>query len=112
VRLPNKSLDTAYGVAATLGYTAGGSRGFVRLVAMSTPSPIKTITPTSIHIAGTLSRYAAIPNPIIRMMKPIRYVAKDDISKNPGEGLARREARAVPSLAAEYADTCARDRRA
>jgi hypothetical protein len=36
------------------------------------PMPIITITPTAIHIVGTLSRYAAIASPRIRMMKPIR----------------------------------------
>ena len=35
---------------------SAGSRIFVRLVALSTPMPMRTIAPTPIHIAGTLSR--------------------------------------------------------
>ena len=56
-----------------------GSRTFVRLVALSTPMPISTTTPTPIHIAGTFNKYAPIASPVIRMMKPMRYVANDDI---------------------------------
>ena len=51
----------------------------VRLVAMRMPMPISTIAPTAIHMVGTLRRYAAIANPTIRMMKPIRYVPKEDM---------------------------------
>ena len=43
------------------------------------PIPISTMTPTPIHMAGALSRYAAIANPRIRMMKPIRYVPNEDM---------------------------------
>ncbi len=40
-------------------------------------------TATTIHICGTLRRYAPIATPTIRMMKPMRYVAKEDMI---GEG--------------------------
>src|SRR5687767_12767525 len=66
--------------AGKIGQTAGGSRGFVRDVAMRIPIPSSTTTPTRIHVGGTFSRYAAIPSPIIRMMKPTRYVPNDDIA--------------------------------
>jgi hypothetical protein len=56
----------------------------VRLVAISTPRPIKTMTPTMIHMDGTFNRYAAIANPMTRMMKPSRYVANEDIGLSPG----------------------------
>src|SRR5215207_8786523 len=63
-----------------IGQTAGGSRGFVRDVAIKMPIPSRTTAPTTIHVGGTLSRYAAIPSPTMRMMKPTRYVPKDDIA--------------------------------
>jgi hypothetical protein len=50
-----------------------------RVVAINTPIPIITMAPTTIHMVGTLSRYAAIASPTIRMMKPMRYVAKEDM---------------------------------
>ena len=57
-----------------------GSLVFVRLVAERTPMPIITMTPTAIHVGGTLSRYAPAASPMIRMMKPMRYVEKEDMS--------------------------------
>src|ERR1035437_9180630 len=60
-------------------YVDGGSFIFVRPVAIRIPIPIRTITPTAIHIVGTLSRNAAMPSPRIRTMKPIRYVLNADI---------------------------------
>ncbi len=51
---------------------AAGSRIFVRLVALSTPIPIRITTPTPIHIVGTLSKYAAKPSPPIRIKNPTR----------------------------------------
>src|SRR5688572_5137319 len=63
-----------------IGQTAGGSRGFVRDVAMRIPIPSRTTTPTRIQVGGTFNRYAAIPNPMMRIMKPTRYVPKDDIA--------------------------------
>src|SRR5687768_13218434 len=57
----------------------GGSRGFVRDVAIRIPRPSRTTTPTRIHVGGTFNRYAAIPSPMIRIMKPTRYVPNDDM---------------------------------
>jgi hypothetical protein len=37
------------------------------------------MTATTIHIWGTLRRYAAIATPTIKMMNPMRYVAKEDM---------------------------------
>jgi hypothetical protein len=41
--------------------------------------PRSTIIPTTIQVWGTLSKYAPNASPTIRMMNPIRYVAKEDI---------------------------------
>jgi hypothetical protein len=51
---------------------------------MSTPIPMSTITPTAIQAVGTLRRYAAIANPTIRMRKPMRYVANEDMKEGWG----------------------------
>ena len=51
----------------------------VRLVAISTPMPVSTTTPTPIHMGGMLIRYAANASPTIRIRKPSRYVEKEDI---------------------------------
>ena len=50
----------------------------VRLVAIRTPSPSKTITPTTIQVVGTFSRYAANDSPMMRMTNPIKYVENED----------------------------------
>src|SRR6185369_13965350 len=74
-----------------------GSRIFVRLVALRTPIPTSTITPTPIHIDGTLRRYAAIPSPRIRIRKPTRYVVNDDMmTQGPALRTAIRKANAEP----------------
>ena len=36
--------------------------------------------PTMIHVCGTFNKWAANANPTMRMMNPMRYVAKDDIA--------------------------------
>ena len=59
--------------------TFGGSRGFSRRVAIMMPMPRSAATPTPTHTAGAFSRIAAIASAMMRMMKPMRYVAKDDI---------------------------------
>jgi hypothetical protein len=46
---------------------------------MRTPIPRRTMIPTAIQLVGTFSRYAAKASPTVRMMKPMRYVAKEDI---------------------------------
>src|SRR5262245_5982339 len=56
----------------------GGSLGFVRLVAINTPIPSRTITPTTIQVVGTFSRYAANDSPTMRMRNPIKYVENED----------------------------------
>ena len=57
----------------------GGSRGRVRLVAIKIPIPRRTMMPTAIQLVGTFNKYAAIASPTMRTMKPMRYVAKEDI---------------------------------
>ena len=37
-------------------FVSAGSRIFVRVVAVKTPMPMNTITPTAIQVVGTLSR--------------------------------------------------------
>jgi len=59
--------------------SADGSRIFVRLVALKTPTPISTITPTPIHIEGMFNNTAAAASPTIKIKKPMRYVPKADI---------------------------------
>ena len=51
---------------------------------MSTPIPMRTMTPTAIQVVGTFRRYAAIANPTIRMRNPMRYVAKEDMKEEGG----------------------------
>src|SRR3954469_6473264 len=92
----------------------GGSRGFSCLVAIHTPMPISTMTPTRIHCVGTLSKYAAMASPTMRMMKPMRYVAKDDM---PGRtaimvrdhARERLDARYLLGLSGESNDRRSRD---
>src|SRR3954470_16391964 len=55
----------------------GGSRGRVRLVAIKTPIPMRTMMPTAIQEVGTFRRYAPNASPTIRMRKPMRYVANE-----------------------------------
>jgi hypothetical protein len=43
------------------------------------PIPIRTMTPTAIQEVGTLRRYAPNASPAIKMRKPMRYVAKEDM---------------------------------
>ena len=38
------------------------------------------MTPTPIHVLGTLSKYAANASPAIRIRKPIRYDEKEDMA--------------------------------
>jgi hypothetical protein len=51
---PNYAFGELGGRVLALG--GAGSRIFVRLVALSTPIPIRMTTPTPIHIAGMLSK--------------------------------------------------------
>lgn len=51
----------------------------VRLVAVMTPIPSATITPTVIQTGGTSSRKAAMPSPRTRMMNPMTYVVNEDM---------------------------------
>ena len=44
----------------------------LRTVAIKMPIPIRTMTPTAIHIVGTFRRNAAMPSPTMRTMKPMR----------------------------------------
>jgi hypothetical protein len=57
-----------------------GSRSLVRLVALRMPIPISTMTPTPIHIEGTLSKYAPNASPTVRIKNPMTYDANDDMT--------------------------------
>src|ERR1051326_5238930 len=87
VRPLNQPLQPAGGCGPEPG--GGGSRGRVRLVAIKIPIPSRTMMPTTIQFVGTLRRYAAIASPTMRTMKPMRYVANEDIE---GDGRARVQA--------------------
>lgn len=54
----------------------------VRLVAVMTPMPSATMTPTVIQTGGTSNRKAAIARPRTRMMNPMTYVVNEDIVTN------------------------------
>src|SRR5215467_703558 len=74
--------DYAFGLVGGFGLRGGpacGSRIFVRLVALRMPAPTRITMPTTIHVVGTLSRYAAPASPPIRIRYPMRYVANDDM---------------------------------
>ena len=73
-----------------------GSRIFVRLVALSTPAPTRTMMPTTIHVAGILSKYAAPASPTMRIKYPMRYVANDDIISGFTFRMLAHQAKAEP----------------
>lgn len=69
----------------------GGSRGLVRLVAIKIPIPNRMMIPTTIQDVGTFSRYAPIASPTVTMMKPMRYVANEDMKeRTKAKGYDRR----------------------
>jgi hypothetical protein len=78
----------------------GGSFIFVRLVAVMTPMPSATITPTAIQRVGTSSMYAAMASPRTRMTKPTTYVAKLDMMANGAgkDGASQCAVRRAPCL--------------
>jgi hypothetical protein len=51
------------------------------------------MTPTAIHMVGMLRRKAATPNPMIRMMKPMRYVPNEDICFASGDEVGVKESK-------------------
>src|SRR6476659_2013435 len=51
---------------------AGGSLGFVRVVAITIAIPIRMMQPTITQVCETPTRIAAIANPMMRTMNPIR----------------------------------------
>ena len=67
------------GVVPPVEDPVGGSLGFVRLVAVRMPMPMRMMTPTAIHMGGTENNQAATASPMTTMKKPTRYVVKEDI---------------------------------